>query len=375
MLNNLYIVLKDQIVFGDLIIKDGKIVNIHVKPEPINTVKRYVVPGFIDVHIHGASNVDAMDASTYAIEQLALALVKEGTTAFLATTMTQTPLNIENALTSIGHYYQHQNPNGSVLLGVHLEGPFIHEGAAGAQPKSCIIPANIGLFEGFNKASGGIIKKVSLAPDIPGSIDLISYLAQKGIVSSIAHTKASYSTVLEAIQQGASSTTHTYNAMSPLHHRDIGVVGAALLHDELTAELILDKIHVSIPAAKLLIKNKGYQNITLITDSMRAKNMPDGLSELGGQSVIISNGEARLSNGSLAGSILRFIDGFKYALNDLGLSLVEVAYMSSTRAAQQLKVDHMMGSIEIGKQANLVILNDHYNIETTLVNGQVVFGG
>jgi len=103
--------------------------------------------------------------------------------------------------------------------------------------------------------------------------------------------------------------------------------------------------------------------------------MPDGLSELGGQSVIISKGEARLNNGSLAGSILRFIDGFKYALNDLGLSLVEVAYMSSTRAAQQLKVDHMMGSIEIGKQANLVILNDHYNIETTLVNGQVVFGG
>ena len=110
MLNNLYIVLKDQIVFGDLIIQDGKIVNIHVKPEPNNAVKRYVVPGFIDLHIHGASNVDAMDASTYAIEQLALALVKEGTTAFLATTMTQTPLNIENASTSIGHYYQHQNP-------------------------------------------------------------------------------------------------------------------------------------------------------------------------------------------------------------------------------------------------------------------------
>jgi len=137
-------------------------------------------------------------------------------------------------------------------------------------PSLVFFLSNIGLFEGFNKASGGIIKKVSLAPDIPGSMDLISYLTQKGIVSSIAHTKASYSTVLEAIQRGASSTTHTYNAMSPLHHRDIGVVGAALLHDELTAELILDKIHVSIPAAKLLIKNKGYQNITLITDSMRA---------------------------------------------------------------------------------------------------------
>ncbi len=375
MLNNVHIVLKDRVVYGDLIIEDGKISKINIKPEPANITKRYVIPGFIDLHIHGASNVDAMDASTYAIEQLALALVKEGTTAFLATTMTQTQLNIENALTSIGHYYQNQNPNGAMLLGVHLEGPFINEGAAGAQPKSCIIDADIPLFDGFNKASGDIIKKVSLAPEIPGSMALISHLNTKGIVPSIAHTKANYSTVLEAIKLGASSTTHTYNAMTPLHHRDIGVVGAALLHDELTAELILDKVHVSIPAAKLLVKNKGYQNITLITDSMRAKNMPDGISELGGQTVHIQHGEARLNDGTLAGSILRFIDGFKFAINDLGLSLYEAAYMSSTKAAIQLKLDDIMGSIEAGKLANLVILDDNYNIETTLVKGQVVFGG
>ena len=375
MLNNVHIVLKDRVVYGDLIIEDGKISKINIKPEPNNIVKRYVIPGFIDLHIHGASNVDAMDASTYAIEQLALALVKEGTTAFLATTMTQTQLNIENALTSIGHYYQNQNPNGAMLLGVHLEGPFINEGAAGAQPKSCIIPSDITLFDGFNKASGEIIKKVSLAPEIPGSMALISHLRTKGIVASIAHTKANYGTILEAIKLGATSTTHTYNAMTPLHHRDIGVVGAALLHDELTAELILDKVHVSIPAAKLLLKNKGYQNITLITDSMRAKNMPDGISELGGQTVHIAQGEARLNDGTLAGSILRFMDGFKYALNDLGLSLYEAAYMSSTKAAIQLKLDHVMGSIEVGKLANLVILDDNYNIETTLVKGQVVFGG
>jgi N-acetylglucosamine-6-phosphate deacetylase len=375
MLNNLYIVLKDRVVYGELIIEDGKISKIVSKPEPANITKRYVIPGFIDLHIHGASNVDAMDASTYAIEQLALALVKEGTTAFLATTMTQTQLNIENALTSIGHYYQNQNPNGAMLLGVHLEGPFINEGAAGAQPKSCIIPADTTLFDTFNKACGHVIKKVSLAPEIPGSMALISHLKTKGIVASIAHTKANYATVLEAINRGSTSTTHTYNAMTPLHHRDIGVVGAALLHDELMAELILDKIHVSIPAVKLLIKNKGYQNITLVTDSMRAKNMPDGVSELGGQTVHIQHGEARLSDGTLAGSILRFIDGFKYAIKDVGLSLVEAVHMSSTNPAIQLKLDHCMGSIEVGKLANLVILDDNHNIETTLVKGQVVFGG
>jgi N-acetylglucosamine-6-phosphate deacetylase len=375
MLNNVYIVLKDRIVYGDLCLEGNQIKDIITKPEPSHTVKRYVIPGFIDLHIHGASNVDAMDASTYAIEQLALALVKEGTTAFLATTMTQTPMNIENALTSIAHYYKNQNPNGAMLLGVHLEGPFIHEGAAGAQPKSCIIPADIALYEGFNQTSGKIIRKVSIAPDIPGAMDLIKHLKQTGVVASIAHTKANYNTALEAIQAGASSSTHTYNAMSPLHHRDIGVVGATFLHDELTAELILDKIHVSLPAARLLIKNKGYQNVTLITDSMRAKNMPDGISELGGQSVIISKGEARLTDGTLAGSILRFIDGYKNAVKDLGLSLVEASYMASTKPAEQLKLSDSMGSIEKGMIANLVILDDNYNIETTLVHGQVVFGG
>ncbi len=375
MLNNLFIVLEDRIVFGDVIVNDGLIQKIIEKPTPSHILKRYLIPGFIDLHIHGSSNFDAMDASTYAIEQMALSLVKEGTTAFLATTMTQTKQNIENALTAIGDYYKHQNHFAAMMVGVHLEGPFINEGAAGAQPKNCIIPSNIALFDDFNQVSGHIIKKVSIAPETPGSMDLIKHLSNQGIVPSIAHTKANYETILKAIECGATSTTHTYNAMTPLHHRDIGVVGAALLHDELTAELILDKIHVSIPAAKLLIKNKGYKNVTLITDAIRGKNMPDGESELGGQLVLIGKGEARLTDGTLAGSILKFIDAYKNAILDLNLSLVEASYMSSTKAAQQLKMDHMMGSIAVGKLANLVIIDQNYNIDKTLVKGQVVFGG
>lgn len=375
MLNNLFIVLEDRIIFGDVIIEAGLIKEIIEKQIPNHVSKRYLIPGFIDLHIHGSSNFDAMDGSTYAIEQLSLSLVKEGTTAYLSTTMTQTKQNIENALTAIGHYYQNQNAFAAMMLGVHLEGPFINQGAAGAQPKDCIIPSDIALFDGFNKVSGHLIKKVSIAPETAGSMGLIKHLHDQGIIASIAHTKANYETVLKAIECGASSTTHTYNAMTPLHHRDIGVVGAALLHDELTAELILDKIHVSVPAAQLLVKTKGYKNITLITDSMRAKNMPDGLSELGGQVVLIGKGEARLKDGTLAGSILRFIDAYKHAILDLNLSLVEASYMASTKAAQQLKVDHLMGSIAVGKLANLVILDQHYNIEKTLVKGQVVFGG
>lgn len=374
MLKNIYIVLKDHMIFGDLDIQDGKITRIVPKKESLNNTKRYVIPGFIDLHIHGSNNYDAMDGTPESVEQMALSLVKEGTTAFLPTTMTQTQTNIEKALKAISEYHQHPNENAALVVGIHLEGPFINEGAAGAQPKGCIIPPSISLFEAFNRASHNLIKKVSLAPEIEGSIALIEYLKANHIIASIAHTKANYATMLQAIEAGASSTTHTYNAMTPLHHRDIGAVGAALLHDELTAELILDKIHVSVPAAKLLLKNKGYQNVTLITDAMRAKNMPDGLSELGGQKVWIKQGEARLEDGTLAGSILRFIDGYTYAIKDLGLSLVEASYMSSTKPAIQLNLSDM-GEIAVGKLANLVILDSDYRIEKTLIQGKVVYGG
>jgi N-acetylglucosamine-6-phosphate deacetylase len=373
MIKNVYIVLEDKMVFGDIILQGERIADIVIKDEPVHFVKRYVIPGFIDLHIHGSNNYDVMDGSEDAIEQLALSLVKEGTTAFLATTLTQSKPVIIHTLKVIQQYHISQNPNAAILLGVHLEGPFINRAAAGAQSTDHMIPANISVFDEFNHAAGHLIKKVSLAPEIEGSMDLIQHLSNLGIVSSIAHTKADYQTVVEAIALGASSVTHTYNAMTPFHHREIGVVGAALLHDELTSELILDKVHVSIPAAKLLVKNKGYQNITLITDAMRAKQLPIDESELGGQKVNIQNGEARLIDGTLAGSVLCFIDGFRNALFDLGLTLVEASYMSSTKPAKQLKIDAEQGSIGIGKLANLVILDEHYAIEKTILKGKVVF--
>lgn len=373
MIKNVYIVLEDKMVFGDIILQGERIADIVIKDEPVHFVKRYVIPGFIDLHIHGSNNYDVMDGTEDAIEQLALSLVKEGTTAFLATTLTQSKPVLIHTLKAIQQYHNHPNPNAAKLIGVHLEGPFINREAAGAQSTDHMIPADISVFDEFNHASGHLIKKVSLAPEMEGSMDLIQHLSNLGIVSSIAHTKADYQTVVRAIALGASSVTHTYNAMTPFHHREVGVVGAALLHDELTSELILDKVHVSIPAAKLLVKNKGYQHITLITDSMRAKQLSIEQSELDGQKVYIQNGEARLVDGTLAGSILRFIDGYRNALFDLGITLVETSYMSSTTPAKQLKIDAEQGSIDIGKLANLVILNEHYDIEKTILKGKVVF--
>lgn len=371
-LENKWLVLKDKLIFGDLVIEHDKIQSIVEKTPQNDLPKAYVYPGFIDVHIHGSNGADVMDFEADSIERMALSLVHEGTTAFLATTMTQTQQNIERALTNVAAYMPKQNPLAAQVLGVHLEGPFIHKEAAGAQQLNCIIEANSALFDTFQKVSHNAIKKVSLAPDIPGAIELIKHLKQTGVVASIAHTKATYATVLTAVEAGATSLTHTYNAMTPLHHRDVGVVGAALLHDELNAELIYDLIHVSIPAAKILLKAKGIDGITLITDSMRAKYMVPGIYDLGGQSVHIHQGEARLADGTLAGSILKMNIGVKNLIETLGISPVEAAKMAALNPAKQLKVDHLMGSIEVGKLANLVILNSDFDVLHTIIHGKVV---
>ncbi|VEU82704.1 N-acetylglucosamine-6-phosphate deacetylase [Acholeplasma hippikon] len=373
LIKNVNIVLADKEVFGDVSVKDGKIAEIIKKERPQNNDANYLVPGFIDVHIHGSNNYDAMDADSAAIEKMALSLVKEGTTGFLPTTMTQTIQNVENALEAIAVYHKNQNPMATEVYGVHLEGPFINEGAAGAQPKNCIIKPTIEVFEAFNKKANNLIKKVSLAPEIEGSIELIKYLKANQIVASVAHTKANYATVKAGMEAGLTSLTHFYNAMTPLHHRDIGVVGAGLLHNEMNAELIFDEIHVSVAAAKVLLQAKGVNNVTLITDSMRAKYMPEGESELGGQTVYIKNNEARLFDGTLAGSILKMNDGYRNLVKDLNLSVVEASIMASVNPAKQLNLFNEVGSIEVGKKANLVILDKNFNVVETIIKGQSVY--
>lgn len=369
---NINIVLEDKTVFGDLIIENNFIKQIKAK----GSFKRgadIIVPGFIDVHIHGGYSYDAMDGTVDIIKELSLNLVKEGTTSYLPTTMTQSYENILQSVTAIGAYYKNQDPNAAKVLGIHVEGPYVNVKAAGAQPIEHIRKPNLAEFENWNNASGNIIKKVSLAPENDENYLFTKYLSENNIVPSIAHTVANYKTVQEAILAGATSLTHTYNAMTPLHHRDIGVVGAGFIHNELMAELIFDKIHVSVDAAKILLRNKTYKNVILITDSMRGKGLADGASELGGQTVYIKNNEARLENGALAGSILKMIDGYKNLVKDLNLPLFKASYIASLNPARELNLDHLIGSIKEDKIADLLILDSKLNIKETIINGKSVY--
>ena len=227
-----------------------------------------VVPAFIDQHIHGAGGSDGMDATIADYEIIAKTVAAEGTASFLITTMTQSVENITKAMQAVKEYRESEH-DGARVVGIHLEGPFIAPAHKGAQPLEYVAAPDVETFKAYNAASGNAIKIVTLAPEIDGASELVAYLTENGIVSSIGHTGAKCADIEKAIANGASNVTHTYNAQTALHHREIGTVGSAMLFDELNCELIADTIHVSVPAMKLLIKNKPADKLSLITDAMR----------------------------------------------------------------------------------------------------------
>lgn len=332
-----------------------------------------VVPGFVDQHIHGAAGFDAMDGTYEALHGIATAIASEGTTAFLATTMTQSPDNIRRALANVGAYREKGVTEGAEVLGVHLEGPFISTKHVGAQPIEYVAAPDISVFADYWEASKHSIRLVSMAPEVEGAEAFIADLVSRGVVVSIGHTDATYADVARAVEAGARNVTHTYNAQRGLHHREAGTVGAAFLLDELNCELICDTIHVSVPAMRLVLKNKPADKLTLITDAMRAKHMPDGESELGGQLVIVKNGEARLADGTLAGSVLKMNAAVKNLHERVGASLEQAIDCASLNPAKNLGIDADYGSIRDGKLANFAVLDSSFGVLMTVRNGEVIY--
>ncbi len=332
-----------------------------------------VLPGFIDEHIHGAMGADAMDGTVEAISTIAKAVASEGTTGFLATTMTQSPANISKALNAVRDYRSACHEDGAEVLGVHLEGPFISVKHIGAQPLEYVAEPKKEVFDKYFADSGNSIKIVSLSPETEGATELISHMTKLGVVASAGHTDAGYKDVEKAIGYGLSNVTHTYNAQKALHHRDVGVVGSALLFDQLNCEAICDLIHLSAPAIKLLIKNKPHDKFTLVTDSMRAKHLPDGLSELGGQEVIVKDGEARLRNGALAGSTLKMNVAVKNLVLSCDVLYTDAVDFATINPAKNLKIDDKVGSIKVGKRADFTVLDGEFNVMLTIREGKVIY--
>lgn len=360
------------IVETSLSVADGKISSIGECNEGIELPKNLIViPGFVDKHIHGANNADFMNPTKEDLKKIVSAVVKEGTTSLLATTMTQSMEAITASVKNIGEYIDEKH-SGVEILGIHLEGPYVSLKFAGAQPPSYIIQCDIESFKKLNEASNNHISQVSLACEENG-LPFVKYLVENNIVASIGHSNSPCDLVIEAADMGAKSITHTYNASRGIHHRDIGVTGAAMIDDRFNCELICDLIHVSGPAIKLLFKAKGKDNICLITDSIEAKYMPDGKYSLGGQPVFVENNAARLENGTLAGSTLKMNEGVRNFMNTLNLSLEDAVDCATINPAKVLGVADRKGSIELGKDADLVVVDEHMNVYMTICRGEVVY--
>lgn len=330
-----------------------------------------VLPGFVDKHIHGANHADFMNPTKEDLKKITKAIAREGTTSCLATTMTQSMEAIKSAVKNIGEYINEKH-EGVEILGVHLEGPFVSPKFAGAQPLEYIVKCDIDQFNSINEASLNTVKQVSYACEENG-LDFTTHLVNNGIVASIGHSNSDYATVVKAADLGATSITHTYNAQRGLHHRDIGVVGAAMLDDRFSCELICDLIHVSPAAIKLLFKNKGKDNICLITDSIEAKYMPDGEYSLGGQPVFVKDNAARLENGTLAGSTLKLNEGVRNFMNTVNISLTEAVDCATINPARVLGIDDRKGSIELGKDADLIVVDKDLNVYMTICRGNIVY--
>ncbi|MGE7918404.1 N-acetylglucosamine-6-phosphate deacetylase [Viridibacillus sp. NPDC093762] len=378
LISNVTIVNYDQEAYvGDLYLEEGKItkvgkgLSIQAQHTIDGTAKRWIVfPGFIDMHIHGSAGFDVMDATKEAMRGIAHSLPKEGTTGFLATTMTQSVDAIEATLKNAATYKGTLEE--AEMLGIHVEGPYISKERAGAQPLQYIIEPSIEQFHHWQELSKGRIKQVTVAPEVNNGFGFIEEISKEGIVVSLGHSDAMSDEIERAVGLGAKQATHLYNQMRPFHHREPGVVGDVLLEDDLKVEIIADFIHSHPKSVKFAYRLKGASRIILITDAMRAKGLDYGVYDLGGQAVHVTEKGAHLSDGTLAGSVLTMEQAVKNIHAVTKCTLQELVAMSSKNAADQLELP-FKGYIGNGMDADLVILDEDLNVQKTICRGKVVY--
>lgn len=357
----------------DLLIEDNKIAAIGKGlsgDNVINADGNYVSPGFIDIHIHGSAGFDTMDGTFDAINAISKSIAKRGTTSFLPTTMTEDKNKIKNAIKNV--YENKNHVEGAEILGIHMEGPFINPKQKGAQDEKFILKPTIDNFLELCGDYLDIVKLVTIAPEIEGSLNLIKFLKEKGIIVSVGHTDSTYDEVAAGFKAGITHATHVFNAMRGFHHREVGTLGA-IFDLDISAELIADGIHSVFPAIRTVLKLKGKKNTNLITDAMMAANLSDGLYQLGGQDVYVKDGAARLKSGVLAGSTLTLDKAVKNILANTDLSLYESVALASYNSAKVIGVHDRKGLIKEGYDADIVIFDDDINIKKTIVGGKIVY--
>lgn len=339
--------------------------------EEIDARGNHLLPGFIDLHLHGALGHDAMDASKAGLREIAGFLSSHGVTSFLAATWTASDEAIFETLQTISEVYG-SNPGGATLLGAYLEGPYLNPNRAGAQTADFIrSPSNRDVIRRFLDTK--MVRMVVLAPENPENLWLMDECDSRGIAVSAGHTSATYEEMQVAVRHGVHHVTHCFNAMGILHHRSPGIIGAALTMPEIRCELIADNIHVHPAVQKILYQSKGPFGMLLVSDSLRVTGLPDGEYTLDNRAVFMEDGHVHLANGTLAGSCLTLDQGFRNFSENVRRPLSEIWPITSLTPARAIGIAHKKGTLEAGHDADLVLLDDELKVTMTVVEGRIVF--
>jgi len=357
---------------GAILLEDGYISSIQESAKEFSGVETLdlegltILPGFIDVHIHGAVGVDVMEASPAGLREVALYLASQGVTSWLPTLVPGSDENYASVAAAVSQVLHESK--GARVLGVHYEGPFVNTAQCGA--------LHTQYFKTYSGAQDldslpvpeNSVRMITMAPEVAGGVELVRELKRRGWVISIGHTRAELQILDEACEAGARHMTHFMNAMAPLHHRNPGPIAWGLLRDDVSIDLIADGIHLDPLMLRLLLKTKGVAGISLISDAIAAAGKGDGAYHIWGETITVKNGRTANASGSIAGSVISMLDAVRL-LHSLGVSYVDLARMASSNPAQLLGVDHEYGSIEVGKRADLIALDNNARLKLTLIGG------
>jgi N-acetylglucosamine-6-phosphate deacetylase len=382
LLRNIRIVLRDRIIeHGSLLIDSGRIARVSESETSDSDASHAtdlggltLFPGFIDVHIHGAVGVDTLAATGADLDRVSQFLATRGVTGWLPTLVPASVEAYAQAIKAIDD--ASRSAKGARILGVHYEGPFVNSAQCGALHeqffRSYKAPADLDDLPTL--VAAGAKHLITLAPEIEGGLELVRELNRRNWIVSIGHTRASFDLLEQVAAAGARHLTHFMNAMPPLHHRAPGPIGWALFRDDVTCDFIADGIHLDPQMLRLLLKLKGADRLSLISDAIAAAGMGDGNYEIWGETITVKNGRTSNVGGTIAGSVITMHDAARLMLS-LGASEIEVARMAATNPARLLRIDQDCGSIEEGKRADLVALDPSGNINFTMIGGRIVKGG
>ena len=369
-----YIILEDKVLEDYYMkVEDGKIKSFSKEqPKEYEDLGEIIAPGLVDTHIHGYHGEDIMNAKKGALEIISKGLLETGVTSFLPTTLTDSIERLDEACRVVGEEYK--DVTGAKVRGVFLEGPFFTEKYKGAQNEKYMSDPDIEKLKKWKDLSDGLVNKIAIAPEREGVEDFIHKANAIGVAVALGHSDASYEDAMAAVDEGANIFVHTFNGMSGLHHRNPGMVGAAM-NSEAISELICDGHHVNPASANILMNTKGRDKIALITDCMSAGGMADGDYKLGEFDVIVKDGTARLKEGgNLAGSILKLKDAVKNVVEWEIADVFEAIQMASLIPAKSVGIDDVCGKLKIGYDADFIVLDQSLDLKSTYLNGEKVFG-